>query len=275
MWMLIDRKWRYTFLVALVLIIAIIYAAFAFYARVPSSLEGITYRILTSVFSAIGTATLLITFLGGRQFLWRIPLRLPGMKAILKFPDVNGVWAGPRHSSYLEDKAKRTGSPAPGENIIRDGNIIRLIIRQSWLKVEVETRSPHGRTVSHSVNAFPEFFEKEPAIMSIYRARVRNPGPTESQTHTGGAVLNIREENNGDLCIFGTYFSDRGTGHDLPSSGSFTVWRYTSNPNEKPTAEKLDDFVGGKLTPAQEGIAMATGSALKPRLRRGGAIEGE
>jgi hypothetical protein len=230
MWILIDRKLRFTLLVALVLIIAVIYMALAFHAEVPSSLQGVAYQFLKSIFSAIGTATLLITLLGGRQFLWRLSLGLPAVKGFLKFPDVNGVWIGPRKSSYLESEATSRKVPAP------PGDIMRLTIRQSWLRVQVDTVSHDRRTVSRSVYAFPEIWQDRPLIWSVYRSEVEGHKPTEGPGHNGGALLHVTEE--GGLRIFGTYFSDRGIAHYKPSSGTFNLWRFATDPDHEAPDEK-------------------------------------
>jgi SMODS-associating 2TM, beta-strand rich effector domain len=246
MWVLLDRKVRFTFLVAFVLIIAVIYAVIAFQTKISSNSEGvIALRILGSIFSAIGTATFLITVFGGRQFLWRVSLRLlPGVKAFLKFPDVNGVWLGRRHSSYLEDKARSEGSdPPPPEPM-------QLKIRQSWLRVQVETVSSDGRTISQSVNALPEIWQNSPLIWSVYRAIVEQPSSTESPNHNGCAQLQIREESEG-IRIFGTYFSDRGIVHHKPSAGTFTLWRISTDPDHKISPTEIEKFLSNTPTLAE------------------------
>jgi hypothetical protein len=111
MWVLIDRKWRFVFLVAIALIISIGYEAVALHKEVPSTLPGLIYQLIASIFSAIGSTALLVGFLGPRQFLWAWSLRLPGMRRFLKFPDVNGTWIGWRTSSYLESEAKAAEAP--------------------------------------------------------------------------------------------------------------------------------------------------------------------
>jgi hypothetical protein len=56
MWVLIDRKWRFVFLVAIVLIISIGYEAAALHKEAPSTLPGLIYQFIASIFSAIGTS---------------------------------------------------------------------------------------------------------------------------------------------------------------------------------------------------------------------------
>jgi hypothetical protein len=236
MWMLLSRRLRYTLLVVLVVILAAIYVGIAFHENVPPDLRGKVIRISFSTFSAIGTAAFLVTVLGDRLFLWRLPLRLRMVKNYLKFPDVNGVWIGPRYSSYLENEAKAAGEPAPSP---RD---MQLSIRQSWLNVEVKTISPDRLTRSKSVNAFPHLSRVSPVIWSVYEATVEGATETEREFHNGCALLNITDDN-GDVHIHGHYFSDRGIAFHKPSSGRFSLRRYKPDPAYIPTNDEVAAFV--------------------------------
>jgi hypothetical protein len=108
--------------------------------------------------------------------------------------------------------------------------MMRLTIRQSWLRVQVNSMNESGRTLSHSVNAFPELQEDRPLIWSVYRGEVEAYSPTEGPTHNGGALLHVAQ---GGARIFGTYFSDRGIAHHKPSSGRFELWRFSDDPDRE------------------------------------------
>ena len=235
MWILIDRKIRFGMLFVLMLTIALAYVIFAFNSDVPLSPEVFLYQLTQSVISGIGTATLLITLLGDRQFVWRLSIWLPLVKRFLKFPDVNGVWIGPRISSYLASDATFKGIPAPPPDVMR------LTIRQSWLRVQVDTVSANRRTVSRSVYAFPEIWQNRPLIWSMYRGEVEDHRQTEENSHNGGALLHVVED--GGLRIFGTYFSDRGIAHYKPSSGRFSLQRFSPDPDHEISDKDISDWL--------------------------------
>ena len=235
MWMLLDFRLRVTLLVVAIFLIAAIYAAISLHGAAPLSRIDLFYSLGSAVFSAIGAITLLVTVAGPWPIIWRLTIKLPFANTLIKFPDVNGVWVGMRTSSFLNDEAVRNGWALP------DPDPMQMTIRQSWLSVRVDTESANKKTVSRSVFAFPELLPHCPRIWSKYTSKVHGAAATEAEDHKGAATLDI-DESGGR--IQGTYFSDRGIAHYLPSSGRFDLRRISPDPEKRPSAAEINTFIG-------------------------------
>jgi len=234
MWMLLDRKVRLILLTASVLIIAAAYLQLAVSRSPPTTTLGLLLQWGSALFSAVGALSLVIAAIGPWPIVWRATLKIPLASRLLRFPDVNGVWVGVRSSSYLNRQAEDAErQPPPPE-------LMQMTIRQSWLSVRVDTTSADERTQSRSLLAFPQVTDQGARIWSTYASAVRSPAQTEADSHRGAAVLDINAA--GDL-ISGTYFSDRGIGRHLPSSGRFELRRLSEDPESRPQAAEMSEFV--------------------------------
>jgi SMODS-associating 2TM, beta-strand rich effector domain len=235
MWVLLDRRIRLTIVAGSVLALTAVYLGIYLMFHTISTPFGLITSVATSFFSATGLVGLVAALLGPRQSIWKLSLKIPGIAAYLKFPDVNGIWIGQRTSAYLMKLAQEQGSSAPPPDAMA------LTIRQSWLHLKIETRNIHGKTVSHSVLAHPEIWNNGPRIWSMYIGQVAKPQQTEESMHHGGAVLYIQRQNDG-FRIIGTYFTDRGITHHLPSSGQFTLKKFSDDPDLILAVDQIREF---------------------------------
>jgi hypothetical protein len=145
----------------------------------------------TARYAGIGTVTSLVVLvlLGIDRRAWR----WPGVRSILRMPDLEGTWQVELDSTYGGD-----GGGA---------KTIYLVIHQTYSTVTVEVLTDLGRSCSEAASITkrgPRHF-----LSYVYRAEPEATRRVGNEPHRGAAELTI--ESGDELRFEGSYWTDRGT----------------------------------------------------------------
>ena len=196
MWSLLQRRTQLLIIVATSIVLTVGFQN-AWYLAMGEQTGWFKWLSLVVSVIAIGLA-------GAAELLW-FPLarRFPILQRKL-FPDLNGVWKGHLHSTWIDPKTKKNIDPIP----------TTVTIRQSFFSTSVTLQT--GESFSQSTRVFlePDYETRRYRVWYSYNNEPEARFRYRSSPHEGVAYLDLRwDEGRDDMT--GTYYTARKSTGDM------------------------------------------------------------